>query len=69
MKPFTVCRCQRSAQSMLSKRGKSRTHKQIIAGCVVLLMVNGTERYREFVADLEPKPPRPGKADVMGVAG
>ena len=40
----------------------------LIAGCVVLLMVNGTERYREFVADLEPKTPRLGETDVMGVA-
>ena len=40
----------------------------LIAGCVVLLMVNGAERDREFVADLEPKAPRLGEADVMGVA-
>ena len=40
----------------------------LIAGCMVLLMVNGAERYREFVADLEPKAPGLGEADVMGVA-
>jgi hypothetical protein len=40
----------------------------LIAGCVVLLMVNGAERYSEFVADLEPKAPGLCKADVMGVA-
>ena len=39
----------------------------LIAGCMVLLMVNGTERYGEFVADLEPKAPGLGEADVMGV--
>ena len=39
-----------------------------IAGCVVLLMVDGAERYRKFVADLEPKAPGLGEADVMGVA-
>ena len=39
-----------------------------IAGCVVLLMVNGAERYREFVTDLEPKASRLCEADVMGVA-
>ena len=42
--------------------------QSLIAGCVVLLMVNGTERYREFVADLEPKALGLGEADVMGVA-
>src|SRR5262245_3438497 len=26
----------------------------LIAGCVVLLMMNGAERYGEFVADFEP---------------
>ena len=35
---------------------------------MVLLMVNGAERYREFVADLEPKALGLGEADVMGVA-
>ena len=40
----------------------------LIAGCMVLLMVDGTERYREFVADLEPKALGLGEADVMGVA-
>ena len=40
----------------------------LIAGCMVLLMVNGAERYRKFIADLEPKAPRLGEADVMGVA-
>ena len=39
-----------------------------IAGCVVLLMVNGAQRYREFVTDLEPKAPGLCEADVMGVA-
>ena len=39
----------------------------LIAGCVVLLMVNGAERYREFIADLEPKALGLGEADVMGV--
>ena len=40
----------------------------LLASGMVLLMVNGAERYREFVADLEPKAPRLGEADVMGVA-
>ena len=40
----------------------------LIAGRMVLLMVNGAERYREFVADLEPKALGLGEADVMGVA-
>ena len=40
----------------------------LIAGCVVLLMVNGAERYGEFVADLEPNTSGLCKADVMGVA-
>ena len=40
----------------------------LIAGGVVLLMVNGAERYGEFVADLEPKTSGLCKADVMGVA-
>jgi hypothetical protein len=40
----------------------------LIAGCMVLLMVNGAERDRKFIADLEPKAPRLGEADVMGVA-
>ena len=39
-----------------------------IAGCVVLLMVNGAERDREFITDLEPKASRLCEADVMGVA-
>ena len=33
-----------------------------------LLMVDGAERDREFVADFEPKAPGLGEADVMGVA-
>ena len=40
----------------------------LIASCVVLLMVNGAERYREFIADLEPKTLGLGEAEVMGVA-
>ena len=40
----------------------------LIAGCVVLLMVDGAERYREFIADLEPEAPGLGEANVMGVA-
>ena len=40
----------------------------LIASGVVLLMVNGAERNREFVADLEPKTPGLCEADVMGVA-
>ena len=40
----------------------------LIAGCVVLLMVNGAERYRELIADLRPKALGLCKADVMGVA-
>ena len=40
----------------------------LIAGRMVLLMVNGAERYRKFIADLEREAPRLGEADVMGVA-
>ena len=40
----------------------------LIARGIVLLMVNGAEGYREFVADLEPKTPRLGKTDVMRMA-
>ena len=40
----------------------------LIAGRMVLLMVNGAERYGEFIADLEPKALGLGEADVMGVA-
>src|SRR6476619_7615454 len=40
----------------------------LIARGMVLLMVNGAEGYREFVADLEPKTPRLGKTDVMRMA-
>jgi hypothetical protein len=40
----------------------------LVAGCVVLLMVNGAERYGEFVADLESKATGLCEADVMGVA-
>jgi hypothetical protein len=40
----------------------------LIAGSVVLLMVNGAQRYGEFVADLEPNTSGLCKADVMGVA-
>ena len=40
----------------------------LIAGCMVLLMVSGAERYREFIADLEPKALGLGEAEVMGVA-
>jgi hypothetical protein len=39
-----------------------------IAGCMVLLMVDGTKRDRELVTDFEPKTLGLGKADVMGVA-
>jgi len=39
-----------------------------IAGCVVLLMMNGAERYGEFVADFEPNTSRLSKADMMGMA-
>jgi hypothetical protein len=35
---------------------------------MVLLMVDGTERDGELVADLEPKSPRLCEAEVMGVA-
>ena len=42
--------------------------QSFIAGCMVLLMVDGAERYGEFVADLEPKASGLGEADVMGVA-
>jgi hypothetical protein len=38
-----------------------------IAGCV-LLMMDGAERYGEFIADLEPSAPGLRKADVMGMA-
>ena len=40
--------------------------QSLVADCVILLMVNGTEWYRKFVADLEPKPPGLGEADVDG---
>jgi hypothetical protein len=40
----------------------------LIAGCVVLLMMNGAERYGEFVADLEPNTSGLCKADMMGLA-
>ena len=40
----------------------------LIARGMVLLMVNGAEGYREFVAGLEPKTPRLGKTDVMRMA-
>ena len=39
-----------------------------IAGCVILLMVNGAERDRKFVADLEPKAVGLCETDVMGMA-
>ena len=39
--------------------------QSLVTGCVVLLMVNGAEWYREFVADLEPKTAGLGEADVM----
>ena len=38
----------------------------LIAGCVVLLMVDGAERYRKFIADLEPKAPRIGRNGCDG---
>jgi hypothetical protein len=40
----------------------------LIARGMVLLMVNGAEGYREFVADLEPKALGLGEADVMRMA-
>jgi hypothetical protein len=40
----------------------------LIGRCMVLLVVDGAQRYREFVADLKPKTPRLCEADVMGVA-
>ena len=40
----------------------------LIAGRMVLLMVNGAQRYRESIADLEPKALGLGEAEVMGVA-
>jgi hypothetical protein len=42
--------------------------QSLIAGCVVLLMVDGAERDRKFIADLEPEAFGLGKAEVMGVA-
>src|SRR6476659_9525308 len=40
----------------------------LIAGGMVLLMVDGAERDCEFVADLEPKALGLGKSDVMRMA-
>jgi hypothetical protein len=40
----------------------------LIGGCVVLLMVDGTERDRELITDLKPKASRLCEADVMGMA-
>ena len=42
--------------------------RPLIAGRMVLLMVDGAERDREFIADLEPKAFGLGEAEVMGVA-
>ena len=41
--------------------------QSLIAGCVVLLMVNGAERNREFVAHFEASL-WIGETDLMGVA-
>ena len=48
--PQALCHCERIDFLLLPPQ-------PLIAGCVVLLMVDGAERYREFVADLEPKTP------------
>jgi hypothetical protein len=40
----------------------------LIAGSVVLLMMNGAQRYGEFITHLEPGAPRLCKADVMDMA-
>jgi hypothetical protein len=42
--------------------------QSFVSGCMVLLMVDGTERDGEFVTNLKPKSPRLCEADVMGVA-
>ena len=59
--PQALCHCERVDFPLLPPQ-------PLIAGCVVLLMVDGAEGYREFIADLEPKTPRLREADVMGVA-
>ena len=63
-----VLGCRHRQRSRPRARATELPPQSLIAGGVVLLMVNGAERNREFVADLEPKAPGLCEADVMGVA-